>query len=200
MPRAWLLRRKKDFYYRTAKKSGYRSRAAFKLRQMVKKFHVIKRGDTVLDLGSAPGGWSQVAKEIVGQAGTVFAVDKVRMRDLDGVSVMTLDLEGEEATERLKEWIDGRVDVVLSDMSPRLSGNRNRDHALSVHLSEIALGIASGVLKSGGNAVIKIFQGEMYEDYLRKVRAQFGFVKGHRPRATISESAEIYVIAKGFRG
>jgi 23S rRNA (uridine2552-2'-O)-methyltransferase len=200
MTRAWLKKRKKDQYFRAAKKTGYRSRAAYKLRQIVKKFNLMKEGDTVLDLGAAPGGWSQVAKEIVGEAGTVLAVDRARIRDLEGVSTMTLDLETEGAVERLEEWTGGSVDVVLSDMSPRLSGNRSKDHALSVHLSGIALAVAAQVLRKGGNAVTKVFQGDMYDDYLDGVRKRFSFVKGHRPKATISESAEMYVIAKGFRG
>ena len=200
MPRAWLRKRKKDQYYRAAKRTGYRSRAAYKLIQIVKKFNLIREGDTVLDLGAAPGGWSQVAKEIVGEAGTVLAVDRVRIRDMEGVSIMTLDLETEGAVERLKEWTGGTVDVVLSDMSPKLSGNRSKDHALSVHLSGMALAVADEVLRRGGKAVTKVFQGDMYNDYLDSVRKRFSFVKGHRPKATISESAEMYVIAKGFRG
>jgi len=200
MPRRWLDKRKKDYYYRAAKKSGYRSRAAYKLMQMVKKFHVMRKGDIVLDLGAAPGGWSQAAKEIVGHAGRVFAVDKSHMREIDGVSVMTLDLDSEGAVEKLTEWIGGPASVVISDMSPRISGNWTMDHARSVHLSEIALRVAERVLEKGGNAVIKIFQGEMYDGYLRRVKGKFDFVKGHRPKAVISESAEIYVVAKGFKG
>jgi len=200
MTRSWLKKRKKDQYFRAAKRTGYRSRAAYKLRQIVEKFNLMKEGDTVLDLGAAPGGWSQVAKEIVGEAGTVLAVDRARIRDLEGVSTMTLDLETEGAAERVREWTGGAVDVVLSDMSPRLSGNRSKDHALSVHLSGIALAVATQVLRKGGNAVMKVFQGDMYDDYLNSVRKRFSFVKGHRPKATISESAEMYVIAKGFRG
>lgn len=200
MTRAWLKKRKKDQYYRAAKRTGYRSRAAYKLRQIVKKFNLIREGDTVLDLGAAPGGWSQVAKEIVGEAGTVLAVDRVRIRDMEGISIMTLDLETDGAVERLKEWAGGTVDVVLSDMSPKLSGNRSKDHALSVHLSGMALAVADQMLRKGGKAVTKVFQGDMYNDYLDSVRKRFSFVKGHRPEATISESAEMYVIAKGFRG
>lgn len=200
MPRRWLDKRKKDHYYRAAKESGYRSRAAYKLKQMVKKFHVLRKSDTVLDLGAAPGGWSQVAKEIVGPAGKVFAVDKSRMREIEGVSVIALDLDSDGALEKLTEWIGEPANVVISDMSPRISGNWTMDHARSVHLCEIALRIAERVLEKGGNAVIKIFQGEMYDDYLRKVKTKFDFVKGHRPKAVISESAEIYVVAKGFKG
>ncbi len=200
MPRAWLRKRKRDQYYRAAKRTGYRSRAAYKLRQIAKKFSIIRTGDVVLDLGAAPGGWSQIAKEIVGEAGTVLAVDRVRIRDMEGISTLTLDLDTQGAVEQLKEWIGGPADVVLSDISPRLSGNKTKDHALSVHLSGIALAVAAQVLRKGGNAVIKVFQGDVYDDYLDSVKKQFSFVKGHRPKATISESAEIYVIAKGFRG
>ncbi|MFQ5909990.1 MAG: RlmE family RNA methyltransferase [Thermoplasmata archaeon] len=200
MPRAWLEKRKRDHYYRSAKRTGYRSRAAYKLMQITKKFHVIRRGGTVVDLGAAPGGWSQIAKELVGEKGAVFAVDRVRMRELEGVSTMTLDLEKKDAADRLQEWVGGQVDVVMSDMSPRISGNKSKDHALSVHLSMIALGLAERMLRSGGNAVIKVFQGDMYDDFLIKVKREFSFVKGHRPKATISESSEMYVIAKGFRG
>lgn len=200
MPRAWLRKRKRDQYYRAAKRTGYRSRAAYKLRQIAKKFSIIRTGDVVLDLGAAPGGWSQIAKEIVGEAGTVLAVDRVRIRDMEGISTLTLDLDTQGAVEQLKEWIGGPADVVLSDISPRLSGNKTKDHALSVHLSGIALAVAAQVLRKGGSAVIKVFQGDVYDDYLDSVKKQFSFVKGHRPKATISESAEIYVIAKGFRG
>ena len=200
MPRSWLRKRKRDQYYRAAKRTGYRSRAAYKLSQIIQKFGVISRGDVVLDLGAAPGGWSQVALETVGEKGAVFAVDRVRIREIEGVSTTRLDLEDEDAPARLREWIGGTADVVLSDMSPKLSGNKARDQGMSVHLSGIALEVARRTLCGGGNAVIKIFQGDMYEEFLQNVRRHFSFVKAHRPKATISESAEIYVVAKGFRG
>jgi 23S rRNA (uridine2552-2'-O)-methyltransferase len=166
----------------------------------VRKFNVIKQGDVVLDLGAAPGGWSQVAKELVGEGGAVFAVDKARFPDIEDVSTMNLDLETEDAVEQLREWIGGPVDVVLSDMSPRLSGNWSMDQARSAHLSGIALTVGTKLLRRGGNAATKVFEGDLYNDYLASVKEHFSFVKGHRPKATISESAEIYVIAKGFRG
>jgi 23S rRNA (uridine2552-2'-O)-methyltransferase len=127
------------------------------------------------------------------------AVDKARFPDIEDVSTMNLDLETEDAVEQLREWIGGSVDVVLSDMSPRLSGNWSMDQARSAHLSGIALTVGTKLLRRGGNAATKVFEGDMYNDYLASVKKHFSFVKGHRPKATISESAEIYVIAKGFR-
>jgi 23S rRNA (uridine2552-2'-O)-methyltransferase len=197
--KAWLKRRKHDEFYRAAKKEGYRSRAAFKLIQADARFDLIFEGDTVVDLGAAPGGWSQVAKELVGDEGRVVAVDRVGMMPIEGVDVWRADLEDAAFVETLAAEV-GVADVLLSDMAPRLSGNRTLDHARSVGLGRLALQIARRLLAPGGHFLCKILQGEDYQSFLKEVSAHFEVARGHTPEASSKESREIYVVAKEFRG
>lgn len=191
------MARKKDRFYWLAKDEGYRSRAAYKLLQINNRFHVIKKNDTVVDLGAAPGGWLQVAREI--SDGKVVGVDLQRIKPVEGVETVKGDMTSDRTIRNTLKIIgDEGVDVVISDAAPNLSGNWSLDHARSIDLVESALEFAKQVLKPGGNFVVKVFQGDMFNDFLDKVKANFAYVKGHEPRASRSQSAEIYVIGKDF--
>ncbi|MCQ5375258.1 MAG: RlmE family RNA methyltransferase [Methanomassiliicoccales archaeon] len=198
MPRRWVVERRRDFYYRKAKELNYRSRAAFKLKQIDQRFRILRRGATVVDLGAAPGGWLQVAKESVGSEGIVVGVDLQPILPIEGVTTIRGDIRSEKTVEKVLSVIGGRADVVLSDMSPNISGNYSTDHARSVELCEHALEFAKKSLKDGGSMVVKIFQGDLLKDYLRRVRKSFLDVKLHSPKASRPTSSEIYVIARGF--
>ena len=197
--KAWVKARKRDQFYREAKAQGYRSRAAFKLIQIDARFDLIYEGDVVVDLGAAPGGWSQVARELVGEGGRVVAVDRLGMRPITGVEVWRGDAEDDTLLAALAEKV-GRADVVLSDMSPRLSGHKTLDHARSIDLGRHALAAACVLLRPKGNLVSKVFQGDEVEAFRREVSRHFTSVKAHAPEASRKESRELYVIGMGFRG
>ncbi len=189
---------KKDGYYKKAKKEGYRSRAVYKLKQIDEKFNIFKKGYTVLDLGAAPGGWSQYAVEVVGE-GNVMAVDLVGMRDIEGVEQYRGDVTKEEDIRRIT-LIANEVDVIISDMAPNISGNYSLDQARSVYLARSALQVCHWTLKPGGNLVVKVFQGEDFENLLDDVKKYFRFVKCHSPKASRNTSSEMYIIGKGYLG
>jgi len=195
---------KKDKFYKRAKEEGYRSRSAFKLLQIEDKYRVIKEGDVVVDLGAAPGGWSQVARRLVGEKGVVISVDLRHIEKIEGVEIIKSDItKQEETVKTVKETLlmkgKDSVDVVLSDASPELSGNRSYDHFRSFELSESALNIASALLRKNGYFVAKIFQGACYNKFYTDVKGKFGYTKAYSPEASRKRSAEVYVIGKGFR-
>ncbi len=198
MTKRWQSEHKKEHYYRQAKSEGYRSRAAYKLKQINKKYKIIKKGDVVVDLGAAPGGWSQVAKEAVGD-GFVFGVDLESIEPVEGVEFFRGDLTKKDVVETVTSLVK-KADIVISDMSPNISGTYSVDHARSVYLCENALGFAEKILKRNGNFVVKIFEGDMFKEYFEKVKNRFDYVKAHRPKATRKSSSEIYIIGKGFKG
>jgi len=189
---------RKDGYYHKAKQEGYRSRAIYKLKQIDDKFNIFNDGDVVVDLGSAPGSWSEYAVERVGE-GNVLAVDKKRMRDIEGVSFHQGDVTDESFLRRIS-IIAGDVDVVISDMSPDLSGNYSMDHARSVYLAQHALNFCKANMDKGGKLVVKVFQGEDFENYMDEVKKYFKSVYGHSPKASRESSSEMYIIGKYFRG
>jgi len=199
MGRDWRRQQQRDYFFRKAKEEGYRSRAAYKLLQINQRHKLIHRGDIVLDLGAAPGGWSQVAAKLVGPQGTVVAVDKAAMEPLPGVTFVQGDLTAPDLAERIRTLVGGMVDVVLSDAAPPISGVRVRDHALSIALAQAALRVAQALLKPGGHLVVKAFEGEDLPAFLAEVRRHFRSVKPYSPPASRRESAEVYVVAKGFR-
>ncbi len=187
---------KKDGYYRKAKEEGYRSRAVYKLKQIDKKFNIFSQGDIVVDLGAAPGSWSQYAVERVGE-GNVLAIDLERMRDLDGVSFYKGDLTDDDFVQRAAT-LAGDVDVVISDMAPNISGNYSMDHARSVYLAQRALYFCGITLVKGGDFVVKVFQGEDFNSFLSDVKELFDFAKATSPKASRDSSSEMYVVGKRF--
>jgi len=196
----WYRERKREHFYKAAKKEGYHSRAAYKLKQIQSRFHIIRKGDVVVDLGAAPGGWSQVAKELVGKKGLLIAVDIQPIKPIDGIVFIKGDMTKNETIEKIKNKINGRkINVVISDMSPNISGNYSMDHANSIWLSENALGFAKKFLKNNGNFVCKVFDGELLRDFLEKVKDCFEIVKLHSPPASRKSSSEIYIVAKKFK-
>lgn len=198
MSKNWMQERRRDYYYRKAKQLDYRSRASFKLIQLDDRFNLFKPGMTVVDLGAAPGGWLQVAAERVGPKGKVVGVDLQPIEPLEGVSTIKGDIRKPEVREELLTLTNGHVDVVLSDMSPNISGSYSMDHARSIELCEMALSFALATLSHNGNLVFKMFEGDMSRDLLAEVQNHFATVKRYSPEASRSSSSEIYVVAKGF--
>jgi len=202
LPKAWVREHRKDFYYKEAKKEEYRSRASFKLLQAVRKHGFMDLGDVVVDLGAAPGGWLQIAGEIVGEKGLVLGVDikEVEPIGYPNVSAIVGDIRDLETAHRIKAILPRPADVVISDVSPNVSGIWEVDHARQVELAECSLRIAASVLRVNGNFFVKVFQGEMLHQYLNLVGKHFSYVKLVKPKASRKESAEIYVLGLGFKG
>lgn len=200
MTRAWVKGRKHDRYYRAAKKQEYRSRAAIKLSQIDRDHGLFHDADVVVDLGAAPGGWSQFALERVGPRGRVIAVDLVRIAPIPGVTLIRGDFRTSAVQARIFEILRKPADVVMSDMSPRISGQRDYDHARSLELAEAARSFAVRALQPGGDLLVKVFQGPEYRDFLRRVAADFEAVKGVKPKASLTASSEIYILARRRRG
>lgn len=201
MSRRWLSERRRDPYHRMAKERGYRSRAAFKLKQLNDRFGFLKDARYVLDLGAAPGGWLQAASEEIGGDGLVVGVDLDRIRPLGLKNVRTMvgDVRDDETLRRIMDAFPGPVDVVLSDMAPDVSGVWEVDHQRQIHLTRRALRVAEAVLKPDGWVVVKVFQGSDYEAFLGEMRDGFEYVKAVKPRSSRKESAEIYVVARGLK-
>jgi 23S rRNA (uridine2552-2'-O)-methyltransferase len=191
-----MARDQKDHYYRRAKEEGYRARSAYKLLQINQKFHLIKKGDRVVDLGAAPGGWLQVAKELAGKDGRIVGVDLEAIEPIPGVVTFQADITKESTVELIKEAIGGEADVVICDAAPNLSGAWDVDHARSIDLSTSALAMAKKLLRPRGHFLAKVFQGDMFTDFLDEVKQEFSQVQAHSPAASRKESAEMYVVAK----
>ncbi|HVM44419.1 MAG TPA: RlmE family RNA methyltransferase [Candidatus Thermoplasmatota archaeon] len=200
MSKKWLRERSKDFWYKLAKKEGWRSRASFKLMQLDEKHEIFFEGMRVVDLGAAPGGWSQVAAELVGSEGTVVGVDLDKIEPMEGATFLRGDMTSPDTVARTMEAIGGVADVVISDMSPNISGAYSTDHARSIHLVESALGFAEKVLARDGTFVCKVFEGDMFPQLLQRIRKLFSDVRVDHPPASRSSSSEVYVVAKGFKG
>ncbi|MDD5502749.1 MAG: RlmE family RNA methyltransferase [Candidatus Thermoplasmatota archaeon] len=198
----WQLAKRHDSFYRLAKQEGYRARSSFKLKQINEKFGVIHKGFAVVDLGCAPGGWMQVAKEIVGETGTVIGIDLKQIKPIEGTVFIQGDMTSDETVKKVLDAIStsGRkIDTVISDMSPNISGAYSMDHVRSIDLCEHALNFARKVLRPGGSFTAKVFEGEHFPEYFNNVKMSFDFVKRYAPDASRSSSSEIYVIAKRFR-
>ena len=184
-----------------AKREGYRSRAAFKLKQLNQRYGLMRRGDVVVDLGAAPGGWLQAAREAVGDHGFVLGVDLQPIAKLPYENVVTIvgDVTKPETPKLIMNKLPRAADIVVSDASPSISGVWEVDHARSIELAKAALGIAGEVLARDGKLLIKVFQGEMLDEFLTEVRQRFEFMKVSKPMASRKGSAEIYIIGKGFK-
>jgi 23S rRNA (uridine2552-2'-O)-methyltransferase len=193
----WYQEKKREHFYKEAKKTGYRARSAFKLKQIQKKFKIIKQDDIVVDLGAAPGGWSQVAKELVGKQGTVIGVDLSQIKPLDGITFLQGDLTKENTIKEISEVLeDKKPDIILSDMSPNISGNYTVDHARSIYLCEQALSVSKLLLRKDGCFVCKVFDGEDLQGFVNKVKKQFKTVKQFNPVASRKSSSEVYIIGR----
>jgi 23S rRNA (uridine2552-2'-O)-methyltransferase len=195
----WLERQLNDPYVAEAKLKGYRSRAAFKLIELDDKFHFLKPGARVLDLGAAPGGWSQVARARIGAKGSVVGVDILDMEPIGGVELMKLDMMSAEAPGAIRAALSGPADIVLTDMAAPTSGHRATDHLRTTALFEAALELAEEVLKPGGAFVGKVFQGGAAPDLLTRLKKSFREVRHVKPPASRAESVELYLVALGFR-
>jgi len=192
----WLERHLNDPYVAAAQQAGYRARSAFKLLQLDEKFHFLHKISRVVDLGSAPGSWSQIAKE---KCAFVVALDLLPMEDIEGVTFVQMDFTSDEAPEKLKDILAGKADVVLSDMAPNTTGHSNTDHLRIVAITELAAQFAVEVLREGGTFVCKFFQGGAEKSMLDFLKRNFKTVKHAKPKASRSESAESYIVAMGFR-
>jgi len=196
----WYTEKKREHYYKDAKKQGYRARSSYKLIQIQKKFQIISKGDYVLDLGAAPGGWSQVAEEYCGSDGQVIGIDLSRIYSFKNVIFLQGDVTEESTISLIKNTIENHpISVVLSDMAPNISGNYSLDHAQSIYLSTHALKMATTLLENRGHFVCKLFMGESFEDFLNSVKKCFNKVQCFSPQASRKTSSEIYIIAKSFK-
>ncbi|UCH57353.1 MAG: RlmE family RNA methyltransferase [Candidatus Bathyarchaeota archaeon] len=197
----WLKERKSDPYYRRARELGYRSRAALKLKQLDERFGFFKGARRVLDLGAAPGGWLQVASESIDEDGLVVGVDlgEIDPLGLPNVSTFVGDVTEEETRNRIFELFGERVDVILSDMAPDVSGAWELDHYRQIHLARVALVIADKLLKEDGWMVVKTFQGSEHDRFVREMHDLFEHVRIVKPRASRKKSAEIYLVAKDLK-
>jgi len=201
LPKAWVKERKREYYYRKAKEEKFRSRAAYKLLQAVKKHRFIKSGYVVVDLGAAPGGWTQTSRTIVGSSGFVLGIDLKRMEPIDLPNVRTVigDVTDSQVTQNIREFLPRSADVVISDVSPNISGIWELDHARQIDLARQSLRIATSVLRQRGNFFVKVFQGDMLNDFVKEVKQHFSFVKLIKPKASRAKSSELYVLGMYLR-
>ncbi|MGH6835838.1 MAG: RlmE family RNA methyltransferase [Methylocella sp.] len=199
----WLVRQLNDPYVARAKREGYRSRAAYKLLEADARYRFLKQGQTIVDLGAAPGGWSQVAVQKVGAErgfGRVIGIDLLAIEPLPGAEFKVLDFTAIGAPLLLKDWLGGRADVVLSDMAANTTGHKKTDHLRIAGLVELAAGFACEILTDGGAFLAKVFQGGTEHELLARLKSEFAVVRHVKPRASRPDSAELYLLATGFRG
>jgi 23S rRNA (uridine2552-2'-O)-methyltransferase len=190
---------RRDQYRRLAKDQGYRARSAYKLLQMNRSYNIIKKGDKVVDLGCAPGGWLQVAMKEVGSSGKVIGVDLKPVTPVAGATILQGSIENPNMLSKIAEILGCKADVILSDMAPNVSGVWDIDHARQISLSTIALGFARQVLRVGGSSVFKIFEGEMLKEFKLELRKSFGKVLLSKPSASRQESSELYIVCLDFK-
>ncbi|NCT68434.1 MAG: 23S rRNA (uridine(2552)-2'-O)-methyltransferase RlmE [Rhodanobacteraceae bacterium] len=196
----WLREHFSDPYVKRAQAEGWRSRAVFKLEELIDRDRLLKPGMTVVDLGAAPGGWSQVVRERLGDKGRVIALDILPMQGIGGVDFIHGDFREESVLAQLKQALDGApVDLVLSDMAPNLSGMSAVDQPRSMYLVELAEEFATAHLRPGGSFLTKVFQGEGFDDFVRRLRASYERVSIRKPKASRARSSEVYALATGKR-
>jgi 23S rRNA (uridine2552-2'-O)-methyltransferase len=196
----WLERQLNDPYVARAKREGYRSRAAYKLLEIDEKYHLLKTGQRVVDLGAAPGGWSQIAARKVGPKGKVVGIDLLPIDPMPGVEFIELDFLDESAPGKLIEMLGGPADVVMSDMAANTTGHKKTDHLRIMGLAEAAIYFAREILAPGGVFIAKVFQGGTESELLADLKRDFAVVRHVKPAASRADSAELYVMATGFRG
>jgi 23S rRNA (uridine2552-2'-O)-methyltransferase len=196
----WLKEHFDDPFVKMAQKDGYRSRASYKLLEVQEKDRILRPGMTVIDLGSAPGGWSQVTSRVIGDQGTLIASDILPMSAIADVTFIEGDFTEERVFNQIMDAVGNQpVDLVISDMAPNMSGIRTADQAAAMYLCELALDLASKVLRPGGDFLIKIFHGEGFDEYLRDVRSRFEKVQMRKPTSSRDRSREQYLLARGMR-
>ena len=196
----WIKEHVADAYVKRARAEGKRSRAAYKLEQIAERDRLLRPGMIVVDLGAAPGGWSQVAAGRVGPRGRVIALDVLEMTGLAGVTFIRGDFHDDETVEQLERALGGeKADLVLSDMAPNMSGIASSDQARALGLAELALDFALKHLKPNGNFLVKLFQGAGFDSFLKTLRGRFAAVAVRKPEASRSRSSEVYLVGKGLR-
>ena len=196
----WLAEHAADPYVKRAHEEGWRSRAAFKLEEIQRSDRLLRPGLTVIDLGAAPGGWSQFAARTLAGKGRVIALDILEMPAIPGVEFIEGDLTDESVLARLKATLGGdKVDLVMSDISPNMMGIAEVDHDRSMHLVELAVDFAAHELRPGGDLLMKVFQGREFQPLIARLRRDFESVKLRKPKASRARSAEVYVLARGYR-
>ena len=197
----WLARNEKDEYVKRARKQGARSRAIYKLEEIDRRDRLLRSGMTVVDLGAAPGGWSQYVKSRMGESGWVLALDILPMEPIVGVEFIEGDFTEQPVLDLLMQGLQGKpVDLVISDMAPNMSGVPSVDQARSIGLAELALDFADKALKPGGDLLIKTFQGAGFSELHARMRRRFGKLMSRKPPASRTESRELYLLGKGFKG
>jgi 23S rRNA (uridine2552-2'-O)-methyltransferase len=201
LPKAWIQDRKRDYYYKKAKAENYRSRATYKLSQVVRKYHFINRGDVVVDLGAAPGGWIQAARKIVGKTGFVLGVDLKPIAPFSQEYIRTLvaDFTEPETLQQITTFLPRKADVVLSDASPNISGIWEVDHARQIDLASQALEIALNLLRRSGNFFVKVFEGDLLGGFVGKVGNNFESAKVLKPKASRAKSSELFLLAMDLK-
>lgn len=198
--KTWIRERKQEYYYKKAKAENYRSRATYKLSQTITKYHFIKYGDVVVDLGAAPGGWIQAARKVAGKKGFVLGVDLKAIAPFEQPYIRTIicDLTEPCAAEEILGFLPRKADVVLSDMSPNISGVWDMDHARQIDLATKALHTTLQILRPHGNFFVKVFEGDLANDYIQSVKQHFEEVKLVKPKASRAKSSEMYLLAMGM--
>jgi len=201
LPKAWIQDRKRDYYYQKAKQEKYRSRAAYKLFQAIKKYRFIKYGDVVVDLGAAPGGWIQAARKTVGNKGFVLGVDLKSIEPFPQHYVRTIvcDITEPETVQQILEMLPRKANAVISDASPNISGIWEVDHARQIDLARQALQIALETLQPPGNLFVKVFQGDMLDDFTHQVKQHFETVLVIKPKASRAKSSEMFILGRHLK-
>jgi 23S rRNA (uridine2552-2'-O)-methyltransferase len=197
LPKAWIQDRKRDYYYQKAKAENYRSRATYKLSQTARTYRFIRRGDVVVDLGAAPGGWIQAARKIAGKTGFILGVDLKPIEPFPQEYIRTIvaDFTEPKALQQILDFLPQKADVVLSDASPNISGIWEVDNARQIDLAGEALKVALSVLRPSGNFFVKVFEGNMLQGFVKKVKKHFEVVKIIKPKASRAKSSEMYLLA-----
>jgi len=201
LPKAWIQDRKRDYYYQKAKKEKYRSRASYKLFQAIQKYHFIEFGDVVVDIGAAPGGWIQAARKTAGKRGFVLGVDLKHIEPFpqDYIRTIICDIMEQDAGQQISQMLPRRADAVISDASPNISGIWEVDHARQIDLAQHALQIALETLRPGGNFFVKVFQGDMLDQYTHEVKQHFETVLVIKPKASRAKSAEMFILGRRLK-
>ena len=198
--RRWMHEHLNDEYVKKAQKEGYRCRAVYKLLEIIEKKHIINKGNTVLDLGAAPGGWSQVAVKITGKSGQVIASDILPIEEINGVNFIQGDFTEQSVYDEIMNLIKGSsIDIVLSDMAPNMSGQLSVDQPKSMYLADLAIDFALKILSRNGHFIVKVFQGDGFDEYVKKSRSSFRKVSIIKPKASRPRSKEVYLLASQLK-